>query len=96
MQLSRRALISVFPAATLLAVAQPLRAWAAPQPAGVAPDHALLIGNTVAVFAGTTGSNARSEVGAKLASIESTARARLTAMDNAGPNELFRAISAAT
>jgi len=96
MQLSRRALISMLPAATLLAVAQPIRAWAAPQPAGATTDHALLIGNTVAVFAGTTGSNARSEVGAKLASIESTARARLTAMDNAGPEELFRGVTLGT
>ncbi|WP_051844718.1 polysaccharide lyase family 8 super-sandwich domain-containing protein [Streptomyces sp. NRRL S-813] len=100
MQPSRRALLSVFPAATLLAVAQPLRAWGVPRPDGTgavaAADHAVLIGNVVAMFAGTADSNARSEVGPKLASIDSSARARLTAMDGAGQGELFRGVALGT
>ncbi|MFF0793821.1 polysaccharide lyase family 8 super-sandwich domain-containing protein [Streptomyces spiralis] len=100
MQTSRRALLSVFPAATLLAVAQPLRAWGVSRPDGTvadtAADHAVLIGNVVAMFAGTADSNARPEVGPKLASIDSTARARLTAMDGAGQGELFRGLPLGT
>ncbi|MFB9633824.1 polysaccharide lyase family 8 super-sandwich domain-containing protein [Streptomyces spiralis] len=100
MQPSRRALLSVFPAATLLAAAQPLRAWGVPRPDGTgadaAADHAVLIGNVVAMFAGTADSNARPEVGPKLASIDSTARARLTAMDGAGQGELFRGVALGT
>ncbi|MEU0600026.1 polysaccharide lyase family 8 super-sandwich domain-containing protein [Streptomyces sp. NPDC006393] len=100
MQPSRRALLSVFPAATLLAVAQPLKAWAVPRPdatvTDAAGDHAVLIGNVVAMFAGTAESNARPEVGPKLASIDATARARLTAMDGAGPGELFKGVALGT
>jgi hyaluronate lyase len=90
MPISRRALLSTIPAATLLAAARPLRARAATPPAPAAStDHATIIGNTVAMFAGTSESNARSEVAGKLAAIQATARTRLAAMDGAGPDQLF-------
>ncbi|MFF3689913.1 polysaccharide lyase family 8 super-sandwich domain-containing protein [Streptomyces sp. NPDC002187] len=103
MHISRRTLLSMFPAATVAAAAQP-SAHAAPQPRadtdtdteGTPSDHAALISNTVAVFAGTAESNARPDVAPKTASIESTARARLTAMDGAGRNELFAGVPLGT
>ncbi|WNF00415.1 polysaccharide lyase family 8 super-sandwich domain-containing protein [Streptomyces luomodiensis] len=106
MPLSRRALLSTLPAATLSAMALPLRARAAGRPAaaggttasGAAAGeaHTRLIANTVAFFAGTPDSNARPEVRAKLASIAATARSRLAAMDGAGPGELFRGVALGT
>lgn len=108
MEFSRRSVLSVLPAATLLAVAQPLRSQAAPRsgpalsdhPAGAATaaadDHAALLRNTVAVFAGTDESNARPETGRKLASIDSAARAHLAAMDGAGADELFKGVPLGT
>ncbi|MEU0369059.1 polysaccharide lyase family 8 super-sandwich domain-containing protein [Streptomyces sp. NPDC006283] len=106
MDLSRRSVLSMIPAATLLAVAEPLRARATPRSdpaaagdstaAGAVADHAVLIGNTVAIFAGTAESNARPEVRAKLASIAAAARAHLTAMDGAGPGELFKGVPLGT
>ncbi|WP_236255841.1 polysaccharide lyase family 8 super-sandwich domain-containing protein [Streptomyces hygroscopicus] len=105
MPLSRRSLLSTLPAATLPATALPLRARAAGPPAtaggtaaagAVRAAHTRLIDNTVALFAGTRNSNARPEVRAKLASIAATARSRLTAMDRAGPGELFRGIALGT
>jgi hyaluronate lyase len=97
MPISRRALLAAVPAATLLAAARPLRARAA---TGAAPaasaDHATIIDNTVAMFAGTGASNARPEAAAKLASIASTARTRLAALDSAGPGELFKGVALGT
>jgi hyaluronate lyase len=94
MPISRRALLAAVPATTLLAVARPLQARAAAAPTITAPaDHATIIGNTVAMFAGTTASNARPEAAAKLAAIESTARTRLTALANAGSGELFKGVA---
>ncbi|MBX6356049.1 MAG: silent information regulator protein Sir2 [Micromonosporaceae bacterium] len=97
MPISRRALLAAVPATTLLAAARPLRARAA---AGSSPaasaDHATIIANTVAIFAGTTASNARPETAAKVASIESTARARLADLAGAGPNELFKGVPLGT
>ncbi|WP_049576384.1 polysaccharide lyase family 8 super-sandwich domain-containing protein [Streptomyces sp. SBT349] len=100
MRISRRALLTAFPAAGLVAGTASSPAWAAARPggapagaaapAGTAEDRALLIANTTAIFAGTADSNARPEVAAKLASIEATAVTRLAAMDGAGPGELFR------
>jgi hyaluronate lyase len=90
MPISRRALLSTVPAATLLAAARPLRARAATAPTpAAATDHATIIDNTVAMFGGTSASNARPEVAGKLAAIQTTARARLAAMDGAGSDELF-------
>ena len=85
MPISRRALLSTIPAATLLAAARPLRARAATPPAPAAStDHATIIGNTVAMFAGTSESNARSEVAGKLAAIRTNAIATLAVQKEAG------------
>ncbi len=106
MRISRRAVLSVAPAAALWSVARPggtsqaPRAWGSVAPAGAvgtrAGDPARLMTNVVAVFAGTAESNARPEVAAKLAAIESTARTRLTALDEAGEGELFRGVTLGT
>jgi polysaccharide lyase family 8-like protein len=88
-RISRRALLSVLPGAALWAGAMA-------RPAMAAGGLGRLIGNTVALFAGTPDSNARPEVAAKLAAIESTARDRLAAMDDAGPGELFRGLALGT
>ncbi|MGI5286352.1 polysaccharide lyase family 8 super-sandwich domain-containing protein [Nonomuraea polychroma] len=87
--MSRRQVLSLLPAAGLLAVASPARAAA-----GV--DHARLLANTVAIFAGTADVNARPEVAGKLAAIVRTARQRLTAMDQAGDGELFAGLKLGT
>lgn len=96
MQISRRAALSIIPSAALLAIALPLRARAAAPPGTAdiasATDQALLIDNTVAMFAGTAESNARPEVAAKLTAIESAAHGWLTAMDDARPGELFEGV----
>ncbi|MFE3207250.1 polysaccharide lyase family 8 super-sandwich domain-containing protein [Streptomyces niveus] len=104
MQLSRRTLLTMLPASALLAVAAPLRARAAGPPTATSAggaaepgaDHAALLANTVAIFAGTAESNARPEVAAKLAAITSTARTRLAALDGAGPGELFKGVALGT
>ncbi|TXS57804.1 polysaccharide lyase family 8 super-sandwich domain-containing protein [Streptomyces sp. t39] len=99
MHFSRRALLSLLPTATVLAVTGP-GAAAAPLPAapaaGGAADRALLLANTLAVFAGTAESNARPEVAAKLAAVEATALTRLGAMDGAGEGEIFRGVPLGT
>ncbi|WP_327588137.1 polysaccharide lyase beta-sandwich domain-containing protein [Nonomuraea sp. NBC_00507] len=87
--MSRRQVLSLLPAAGLLAVASPSRAAA-----GI--DHARLLANTVAIFAGTPDVNARPEVAGKLAAIARTARQRLTAMDQAGDGELFAGLKLGT
>ncbi len=87
--MSRRQVLSLLPAAGLLAAASPSRAAAA-------IDHARLIANTVAIFAGTPDVNARPEVAGKLAAIVTTARQRLTAMDQAGDGELFAGLRLGT
>ncbi|RKN39030.1 polysaccharide lyase family 8 super-sandwich domain-containing protein [Streptomyces hoynatensis] len=93
MRMSRRALLSALPAAWLPAVGPP-HAAAAPRsafaaPAGPEADRARLLANALAVLAGTPESNARPEVSDKLAAVDATARARLAALDRAGPGELF-------
>jgi hyaluronate lyase len=105
-QISRRALLSIVPAAT--AATLPAVAWAAPARAAAAAEggpgdgtsaaggRPALVANTLAVFAGTEESNARPEVAAKLAAIASTARTRLAAMDAAGPGELFHGLALGT
>lgn len=103
MPISRRALLSVIPASTLLALADPLRARAA-GPAGspaataaAAGDRARVLANTVDVFAGTAASNARPEVAGKVAAIASAARSHLRLMDTAsGSGELFRGVTLGT
>ncbi|MGW0780465.1 polysaccharide lyase family 8 super-sandwich domain-containing protein [Streptomyces sp. NPDC002913] len=105
MKFSRRSALSVIPAATLWALSRTLRAEAAPgrdpgasqaSPSSSDRDPGALLTNTVAVFAGTAESNARPEVAPKLASLRATARARLTAMDGAGPDELFEGVPLGT
>ncbi|WP_333767939.1 polysaccharide lyase family 8 super-sandwich domain-containing protein, partial [Streptomyces sp. IBSBF 2435] len=100
MQISRRALLSMAPAGTLLALAGRIRAGAAEAGAAAvataATDQAALLGNVTAVFCGTAGSNARPEVAAKLAALQSTAAARIAAMDTAGPGELFHGVGLGT
>ncbi|WP_405676238.1 polysaccharide lyase beta-sandwich domain-containing protein [Streptomyces sp. NBC_01511] len=111
MQLSRRTLLTILPASALLAVAAPLRAQAAARPTATTTgtatttasatttagaNHAALLANTVAIFAGTAESNARPEVAAKLAALTSTARTRLAALDGAGAGELFKGVALGT
>ncbi|UYQ63554.1 polysaccharide lyase family 8 super-sandwich domain-containing protein [Streptomyces peucetius] len=101
MEFSRRSVLSVIPAATLLAVAQPLRAAAAPrsgtaESARTSADRATLLRNTVAVFAGTAEANVRPEVAPKVAAMVRTARSRLAALEGAGQGELFRGVPLGT
>ncbi|MGW4231799.1 polysaccharide lyase family 8 super-sandwich domain-containing protein [Streptomyces sp. NPDC004980] len=97
MELSRRSVLSVIPAAALLTVAQALRVRAAGRdgPAAVA-DHATLLRNTVTMFVGTAETNTRPATGPRIASVLTTARARLAAMDGAGQGELFEDVPLGT
>jgi len=94
-EISRRRLLSLVPAASLSGLALPQRASATTGDASEdgqsdpPTDLARLVGNTVAMLAGTPESNARPEVAAKLVTIEQNARSRLVAMDAAGDGELF-------
>jgi hyaluronate lyase len=94
-EITRRRLLSLVPAASLSGLALPQRASATTGDASEdgqsdpPTDLARLLGNTVAMLAGTPESNARPEVAAKLATIEQNARSRLTAMDAADDDELF-------
>ncbi|MFD7229275.1 polysaccharide lyase family 8 super-sandwich domain-containing protein [Streptomyces sp. NPDC059881] len=85
MEISRRRLLSALSAAGLLSVV-PSRPATADQ---IAAGSARLLANTVAVFAGTAGTNARPETAAKLAAVVRAARANLQLMDAAGEDELF-------
>jgi hyaluronate lyase len=99
MRISRRAVLSAAPAAAMWSVAPPGAAPAGAAGAGVgaaAGDPARLLGNVVAVFAGTAETNARPEVAEKLAAIEATAGTRLAALDAAGEGELFRGVALGT
>lgn len=107
MPLSRRTLLTTLPASALLATAAPLRAVATDRPTPTsavhaadrvdpAADHAALLANTLAIFAGTAESNARPEVAAKLAAITSTARTRIAALDDTGTGELFKGLPLGT
>ncbi|WP_093782366.1 polysaccharide lyase family 8 super-sandwich domain-containing protein [Actinacidiphila guanduensis] len=104
MRISRRALIAAVPTGALLAAAQPLRASADSAgrtgegtPGGTgAAGQALVLANTLAVFAGTPEANSRPEVAAKLAAIVSTARSHLTAMDSAGGGQVFAGLTLGT
>jgi hyaluronate lyase len=90
MELSRRHMLSLVPAAGLLAVARPGVAVA--DPGGLAR----LLANTVTIFAGSAESNARPEVAGKVAAIERAARTNLAAMDGAGAGELFAGLPLGT
>ncbi len=91
MEISRRTFVSVLPAAAAVFTGAG-QASAAPGPGASSDVRDRLIGNTVALFAGTAESNARPEVAAKLTAIDTAARSRLAAMDEAGPGELFRGL----
>ena len=82
--ISRRQVLSLIPAAGLLTVAVPLRAFADAE-----TDHARLLANTVAIYAGTETSNGRPAAANKLTAIHDTARTRLAQLDAAGSGELF-------
>ncbi|MFH9071217.1 polysaccharide lyase family 8 super-sandwich domain-containing protein [Streptomyces alboflavus] len=92
MDITRRRLLSALSAAGLLAVVPvgPVSAAAA------AEGAARLRANTVAVFAGTTESNARPETAAKLAAVDRVARTNLKAMDDASTGELFAGLALGT
>ncbi|WP_409060341.1 polysaccharide lyase family 8 super-sandwich domain-containing protein [Streptomyces sp. SYP-A7185] len=92
MDITRRRLLSALSAAGLLAVVPALPASAAQ----AAADGARLLDNTVAIFAGTTASNARPETAGKLAAVEKTARTNLKAMDDAADGELFAGLALGT
>nr|WP_112248655.1 polysaccharide lyase family 8 super-sandwich domain-containing protein [Kribbella monticola] len=94
MEITRRRLLSFVPAAALLSAVRPAQAIAG----GVdeSPGQAKLLGNAVAVFAGTAESNGRPEVAAKLAAMDQTARTWLSAMDRAQPGELFAGLPLGT
>ncbi|HEX6351967.1 polysaccharide lyase family 8 super-sandwich domain-containing protein [Actinophytocola sp.] len=91
MELSRRQVLSLVPAAGLLAVARPGISAAEP-----ATGLSRLVTNTVAIFAGTAESNARPEVATKIAAISRAARTNLAAMDAAGDGELFAGLPLGT
>lgn len=89
-QFSRRQVLSLLPAAGVLA------SMASPARAAAGIDHARLLANTVAIHAGTPDVNARPEVAGKLAAILRTARQRLAALDGAGEGELFAGVRLGT
>ena len=90
MELSRRQVLSIVPAAGLLAVARPGPAAAAPD------DLARLLANTVTIFTGTEATNARPELAGKIAAISGTAMDNLADMDAAGSGELFAGLPLGT
>ncbi|MCA1219608.1 polysaccharide lyase family 8 super-sandwich domain-containing protein [Streptomyces sp. 8L] len=96
MPISRRTLLSSLPAGALAMAAAAPRAAALAPGAATAGDPAVLAANTVALLAGTAASSARPEAAARLAAIESTARARLAALDAAGDGELFQGLPLGT
>ncbi|MFG2429284.1 polysaccharide lyase family 8 super-sandwich domain-containing protein [Streptomyces sp. NPDC048590] len=104
MEISRRSVLSALPAAGLWVMSRSPRAEAAsrPSPGGdgleVSTDEALkaLLGNTVAVFAGTADSNARPEVAPKLTAVRAAAQDRLARMAGAGQDELFAGLPLGT
>jgi hyaluronate lyase len=93
--ITRRRLLSFVPATALLTAVNPAPAARADGRAVSAePDQ--LLANAIAIFAGTAESNARPEVAAKLAAIDSTARTWLSALDRAGDGELFAGLPLGT
>ncbi|TDD57914.1 silent information regulator protein Sir2, partial [Kribbella antibiotica] len=91
MEISRRCLLSFVPATALLTAVNPVRAGAVST-----TEPSLLLGNAIAIYAGTAESNARTEVAAKLTAMDATARTWLAAMDRAASNELFAGLPLGT
>jgi hyaluronate lyase len=88
--LTRRRLLSLLPAAGALTAFGSL-----PARAGTT-DSGRLMANLVDMVAGTAETNARPELAAKLASIDQTAKTWLAAMDGAGAAELFKGVPLGT
>ncbi|MFC6158316.1 polysaccharide lyase family 8 super-sandwich domain-containing protein [Kribbella jiaozuonensis] len=95
MEITRRRLLSVVPATALLTAVNPAPAAHATMGA-VSADPGQLLTNAIAIYAGTAESNARTEVAAKVAAIDSTARTWLSALDRAGAGELFAGLPLGT
>ncbi|GAA1153599.1 polysaccharide lyase 8 family protein [Kribbella jejuensis] len=93
MDLTRRRLLSFVPATALLTAVRPASAARA---AATAADPGALLANAIAIYAGTAESNARPEVAAKIAAIDSTARTWLSALDRAGTGQLFAGLPLGT
>ncbi|GAA4430297.1 hypothetical protein GCM10023169_33560 [Georgenia halophila] len=85
MELTRRSVLSMIPAAGLLTVGMPMRALAAAETA----EGSRILANTVGMLAGTAESNTRLQVAEKIDAIQDAARDRLAAMETAGDGELF-------
>jgi len=88
---TRRQILAMVPAGAFLAIAAPLRARA-----DTPSDHARLLTNSRAMFAGTAESNGRPEAAPRLAAIHSAARSHLASLDAAGPGELFAGVPLGT
>ncbi|MFD3404256.1 polysaccharide lyase family 8 super-sandwich domain-containing protein [Kribbella sp. NPDC058693] len=95
MEITRRRLLSFVPATALLTAVNPAPAAHATMGA-VSADPGQLLTNAIAIYAGTAESNARTEVAAKVAAIDSTARTWLSALDRAGAGELFAGLPLGT
>ncbi|TCO38659.1 hyaluronate lyase [Kribbella antiqua] len=94
MDITRRRLLSFVPATALLTAVNPAPTARATTSATTMASQ--LLTNAVAIYAGTADSNARPEVAAKLAALDSTARTWLSAMDRAGTGELFAGLPLGT
>jgi hyaluronate lyase len=94
-EITRRRLLSFVPATALLTAVNPAQAAHATMGA-VSADPGQLLANAIAIYAGTAESNARPEVAAKVAAIDSTARTWLSALDRAGAGELFAGLPLGT
>ncbi|MGW6283070.1 polysaccharide lyase family 8 super-sandwich domain-containing protein [Kribbella sp. NPDC055071] len=92
MDITRRRLLSFVPATALLTAVNPAPGARAATTGDINP----LLTNAIAIYAGTAESNARPEVAAKLASLDSTARTWLKALDTAGAGELFKGLPLGT
>ncbi|WP_405069903.1 polysaccharide lyase beta-sandwich domain-containing protein [Kribbella sp. NBC_01510] len=95
MDITRRRLLSFVPATALLTAVNPAPTARAATLKAMA-DPSQLLANAIAIYAGTAESNARPEVAAKLAALDSTARTWLAALDRAGAGELFAGLPLGT
>ncbi len=84
MDITRRRLLSFVPATALLTAVNPAPSARAATLKTMA-DPSQLLANAIAIYAGTAESNARPEVAAKLAALDSTARTWLAASTAPAP-----------
>jgi hyaluronate lyase len=89
--IKRRGVLIGAGALASIAATRPQRANA-DTPEDAATELATVLANTLTLFAGTIETNADPAVATKLAAIERSARTRLTAMDQAGVNQLFSGV----